>query len=147
MPSDKQKLFQEYVLTMMHASRLGADIMDISLQDKVATVLQMQALLYLKENPNIRVGELGRALHMSSPAVAQFTKRLIRSGYLIKEVNKNDRRSARLFLSAKGEKESQCLPGVIARKADKILQFVSVEDMQTVIHIANKVIDTIENQK
>ena len=147
MDNKKYELFEQYIYIMLKASRLGTEVFGISIQEKATTILQMHALMYIKENPNSSVGKLVKVLHMSSPAIAQFTNRLVRGGFIVKKEDPKDRRTIRLHLTSAGEKQSQELPTIIKQKAEKILAYISEEDMKTMIHILSKVIHTIEEDK
>lgn len=65
---------------------------------------QMPVLNYLAEHPGCTQVEMADFLQVSPASVALSTKRLQKAGYLTKEVDAENLRCKRLYLSAQGER-------------------------------------------
>ncbi len=147
MDTKKRELFEEFFQTIIKIERLRTEIIGISAHKKAATFLQLHALLYLSEHQNSTIGELSSALQMSSPAVAQFTNRLVKSGLIEKTSDKNDKRTVRLALTPKGKTESRELPALVKNNCHKILKYINEDDIRTMINIMSKLINGITREQ
>lgn len=65
---------------------------------------QMPVLNYVHEHPGCTQVELANHLEVSPASIALSTKRLQKSGYLVKEVDSDNLRCKRLFLSEEGDR-------------------------------------------
>lgn len=147
MSNSKQQLIERFFATTIEIRRIIDRISNISIEDKVATMLQMQALTYLKDRPKITVGEFGSELHMSSSAIAQFTDRLVNSKFVIREADSFDRRIVRLRLTSDGEKELVKLHIKMLEKINKFASYISSEDLETIVNVQSRVLKNLEDKK
>lgn len=142
----KRKLLEEFMLTMGKVHREIERLSTLTMEDKIASMLQLRALTYLKDHPQSTVGELANELKMSSSAIAQFTDRL-HSATLIKRVNdEKDRRVVRLVLTKEGITEISVAHEKIIETMDKFLHYISEEDLQIVVDIHKKALVKMGNK-
>ncbi|HUD44288.1 MAG TPA: MarR family winged helix-turn-helix transcriptional regulator [Patescibacteria group bacterium] len=146
MNKNKLDLVRRYIKIALKGTRLSNKMFAISLQDKATTLLQMSALQYLKDHPGATVGELANELVMSSPAIAQMTDRLVKTGWVKKEIDQKDRRITHLVLTAIGEKEINAIPNELKEKIDEVFSYISEEDLETVVKILTKFVHNIEER-
>jgi len=66
---NKEELIWEYISVMLKALRLGSGLSGVSPEDKIATMLQLQALIFLKDNPGLTIGEFAKELNTSQSSV------------------------------------------------------------------------------
>jgi DNA-binding MarR family transcriptional regulator len=143
----KKQLSQNFFNVMLKVARASNSILGMSLPEKATTALQIQALDYIKDYPRATVNELAEVLHMSSPAITQFTNRLVRNGLVLKDADKNDKRKMTLFLTELGKKEEKRLSTLIGNKAEKMFQYISEQDVQTLVEIMQKMSSAIDQKK
>lgn len=142
----KQKLFQEFISTMTKVRRIMDQMSNVSLEDRVATMLQMQALTYLKEHSQLTVGELAAKLHMSSSAIAQLSERLVLANFVSRGTDENDRRIVLLKLTGEGRKELERMHQKMIEKMGGFLEYISEDDLKAMIRIHKKVLDKLEKK-
>ncbi len=147
MNNSKQSLIERFFVTTIKIRRVIDQMSNVSIEDKVATMLQMQALTYLKDRPKITVGELGSELHMSSSAIAQLTDRLVNSKFVIRETDDLDRRIVRLELTKDGKKELIKIHTKMLKKINKFASYISSEDLETIVNVQSRVLKNLEDKK
>ena len=143
----KQELFKEFFATLIKTSRIAEKNVNYSLEDKTATILQMQGLSYLSESPNSTVSELARALNMSSSSIAQFTDRLNENQLISRKPDVNDRRIVRLNLSDKGKAGIVETRKRMFLKMGKVLNLITETDLKDLIRIQKKILHSLEKQE
>lgn len=146
MKTNKQKLMEQFFVTMTKIRRVMEKIANFSDEDKLATMLQMQALTYLKDHPRSTVSELAQSLQMSSSSIAQFTDRLADANLITREHDDSDRRIVRLVLTENGKNESICMRKKMFDKMDKFLEYISEDDLKELIRIHTKILQNLESQ-
>ena len=102
---NKQKLVEDFFETNIQIGKFLHQLSNISMEDKVTTMLQMHALTYLKKHPGETVGELAQSFQMSSSSAAQFMERLEKADLVERIHDKKDKRIIRLSITENGEKE------------------------------------------
>ncbi|MFH1601879.1 MAG: MarR family transcriptional regulator [Candidatus Shapirobacteria bacterium] len=143
----KQELFEEFFATVTKISRIAERSVNCSLEDKAATILQMQGLSYLSESPNSTVSELAQAVNMSSSSIAQFTDRLTENKLISRKPDVNDRRIVRLNLTDKGRSEIVETRKRMFHKMGKVLDLISESDLKELIRIHKKILHSLEEQE
>ena len=103
--------------------------------DNIPTMLQVQTLKTIKENSPITASELASRLQMSPSALTQMTDRLIKSKFISRKNDKNDRRLILLSLTNDGEQHLASILKRMEQKANQILDPISAKDLETVVTI------------
>ncbi|MGH7203939.1 MAG: MarR family winged helix-turn-helix transcriptional regulator [Candidatus Levyibacteriota bacterium] len=143
---EESELLQQFIGTMMKVRRFIDPAIGIPQEDKTATLLQTQALTFLKEHPQSTVGELAQYLHMSSSAIAQFTDRLTDAHLIERKNDPNDRRIVRLSLTATGDDRLISLRKVIQERMGNILTRIPEKDLKEVIRIFGNLLENLEEE-
>lgn len=115
-------------------------------KDLETTMIQAQALRFIKENPRATVGELARQLHISMSSTAQLTDRLEKRSWIKRSGDKKDRRIVRLSLTSSGEEE---LSGFYKQMVERMAEFygnIPLKDVRELLRIHNKLIGEIESK-
>ncbi len=84
--------------TMKTFHRMGSKAMhspDLSVQ-------QFQALAVMSTQPFWTLKEVAKSLKIKSPAASELIEKLVKSGWILREINPEDRRETKLKLSARG---------------------------------------------
>jgi DNA-binding MarR family transcriptional regulator len=144
MTTHKKEKVQRFFETVLQLRRLGSSVGHGSAQDRFATMLQMQALDFLKEHEKATVSELSGFLQMSSSSIAQFVDRLEKSKLVKRAEDKDDRRIVRLSLSGEGRKEIAEKERKILEKMGKILSHISESDLDNLLSIQTKLIEALK---
>ena len=147
MNNQRQKLIEEFVAGSLKIKRFFEQISTISLEEKIATMLQMQALEYLNNNHGSTVSELAQNLFVSSSSTAQLTDRLVTSGWIKRENDKSDRRIIRLILTSKGEEELSGMRKKRVEKLNGLLSYLSDHDLSEMVRIQTKLVDAVEKKQ
>ena len=146
MKSTKQKDFSSFFNTMLKMRKILDQTLDDSHGNFVPTMLQVQTLKTIQENPLITASELAYKLQMSSSAITQMTDRLIKTRLISRKINKNDRRLVQLNLTPHGEKHLTQVLKKMEQKANQVLAPISTADLQTIVKIFNNFLKENEKQ-
>lgn len=135
MKANKQKDFSKFFNTMLKMRKILHQTLDDTDGDNIPTMLQVQTLKTIKENSPITASELASRLQMSPSALTQMTDRLIKSKFISRKNNKNDRRLILLSLTNDGEQHLASILKRMEQKANQILDPISAKDLETVVTI------------
>lgn len=135
MKANKQKDFSKFFNTMLKMRKILHQTLDDTDGDNIPTMLQVQTLKTIKENSPITASELASRLQMSPSALTQMTDRLIKSKFISRKNDKNDRRLILLSLTNDGEQHLASILKRMEQKANYILDPISAKDLETVVTI------------
>jgi DNA-binding MarR family transcriptional regulator len=135
MNTTKQVLLNQFMQSLMRIRRIAEQSFIVSTKDRSTTLLQNQALLYVKDTPSSTVGELAEKLGLSSSSVAQLIERLINLSLIKKTVDRNDRRITHLALTKKGENQTEIAHSMLAEKVGNVFSQMPEEDLREVVRI------------
>lgn len=116
-------------------------------RDLETTMIQAQALRFIKENPGAMVGELAGQLHISMSSTAQLTDRLEKRSWIKRSADRKDRRIVRLSLTPSGEEE---LSGFYKQMVERMADFygnIPLKDVKELLRIHNTLIDAVESRQ
>ncbi|HOZ03355.1 MAG TPA: MarR family transcriptional regulator [Candidatus Woesebacteria bacterium] len=135
MKTNQQKDFSKFFNIMLKMRKILDQTLDDSDEDNIPTMLQVQTLKTIKENSPITASELASRLQMSPSALTQMTDRLIKSKFISRKNDKNDRRLILLSLTSDGEEHLASILKRMEQKANQILAPISAKDLETVVSI------------
>ncbi len=135
MKANKQKDFSKFFNTMLKMRKILHQTLDDTDGDNIPTMLQVQTLKTIKENSPITASELASRLQMSPSALTQMTDRLIKSKFISRKNDKNDRRLILLSLTSDGEEHLASILKRMEQKANQILAPISAKDLEIVVTI------------
>ena len=144
---NRQKLIKQYIAVIMKWIRIVRLSSNVSLKDKVTTILQMQALLYLRKHSHATVGELAGELNMSSPAAATFIDRLFDSNWITREDDPHDRRITRLVITKEGKTKLALIQRKHFEQMNEIVSLMPEADLKEMIRIMETAIKKWEENK
>jgi len=144
---NRQRLTKQYIAVIMKWMRIVKSSSNVSLKDKVTTILQVQALLYLQKHPRATVGELAGELSMSSPAAATFIDRLFDSNWITRKDDPQDRRITRLMITKKGKTELALIQRKHFEQMNEIISLMPEADLKEMIRIMETAIKKWEENK
>jgi len=147
MSTKKQILFLEFIQTMEKIKKISNLAPDKRGEDLGVTPLQMQALDYIKNNPNTPVRGFSDYFLMSPSSVSQLTDRLFALGLIDRKSDPDDRRSVLVFLTKKGEQFLKKLKKEMIKNIDFISKYMNIDDIEQMIRIHKNVLKKIEENK
>ena len=115
-------------------------------KDLEATMIQAQALRFIKEHPDATVGELARQLHISMSSTAQLTDRLAKRSWISRSGDKKDRRVVRLALTSYGEQELNSFYEQMVEMMAEFYGNIPAKDVRELLRIHNDLIDAVESK-
>ncbi len=146
MSLNKQILAEKFMVSSSKLGRIISQCSCISLEDKLTTLLQLQALTFLEEKKSVTVGELGSELFLSSASVAQLTERLVTAGKIVRKNDPKDRRITRLSLTSEGKKEIGRMKSHVVAKIAILLDYIPENDLLELVRIQTNLAEKLEKK-
>ncbi|MDD3487538.1 MAG: MarR family transcriptional regulator [Candidatus Moranbacteria bacterium] len=112
--------------------------------DPGITMLQINLLDHIKDNPGIQFRDLCENFLLSPSSVSQLLDRLYEQGFIDREINPDDRRFMLISLTKKGEKTIEKLKKERLKMMSGIAKFMSAGDIEKMIEIHKNVLGRIE---
>lgn len=137
-----KKLFE----TMLQIKVLMEQLCEGSFEDKVASILQFQALSFLVRNPNATNSELADHLKISASSSAQLADRLFKSELIERQQDEKDRRMVRLNVTKKGITEVEILKEKMYQRVEEVFSCLSQEDLQEFLRIHQVLLENLEKK-
>lgn len=134
------KLLAEFLSKAVKVRRLIEQ--SSSFEDKAATLLQIQALKFIKAHPKTPVGSLASELAMSFSAVTQLTNRLADGGFVKRANDPTDRRIISLLLTTKGEEQIKIFSEQMMKMHYIIFASIPDNDLKEMIRIFGNILDS-----
>lgn len=97
------------------------------------TVIQARILMAIYLCKNFTVGELGKAMSISSGNISTLCKKMERAGLLKRIRNEDDERVVKVVLTEKGIDIVEKIQADFEKKYNSIVSKVSEEDLQKII--------------
>jgi len=113
------------------------------------TLLQLETLIFLKQNKSAQMREVAEHLHIAMPSATSLINTLASLNLIDRQNDDSDRRLVRLVLTKKGE--SLLAKAVEAKKEriNKILSFMTQKDKKHMVSILETILERMkeENEK
>lgn len=122
-----------YMARMEEEARERSDIKDL-------TLTQMHYLETICELKNPNLTELAAALKLSKPTVTVLIDKLVEKDLIFKVKSDEDRRSAHLHLTEKGESINQMHEYAHKRMAEEIQKKISPDEMVQLIGLLGRIV-------
>lgn len=107
--------------------------------DLKITIDQWLVLKCLKENPKATQVELAEKVFKDNASITRIIDLLVKSNYLKRELNQNDRRKFDLEITASGDKILEDVYKIVLKNRSKALENISIEEIETVNSILKKI--------
>ncbi len=132
--------------TIMQLRKLVFQKAYSSHKERVATMLQLSALNFLKEQSGVTVGDLAQFLQLSKSSATQLTERLVKVRLVKRISDKRDRRCIHLTVTQKGEAELMALKKKVMEKMNRFLSKLPEEDIKELIRIHTNLIEDLKKE-
>ncbi len=147
MDSQKILLCETFFTFISKLKRISEQKSTLSIQERVMSFIQLHALRFIKDTPNVTVSELAAELSMSSSSTAQLIDRLLTSHYIQRIHDREDRRVVHLKLTTTGETHLQSLRKIRQQQLANITEHLSEKDLQELNRIMKKLITSLEKKE
>lgn len=145
MTAKRPLLLMEFAQTMERMMKMIEKTEKRSFEDPGVTMLQVQTLEYIKNNPDTSARDLSKQLYLSASSASQLLDRLYEQKLITRKNDLNDRRLLLVNLTKKGGTFLEMMKKRHFAVVKKITEFMTVEEMKTMIEIHTRVTERIEN--
>ena len=104
---------------------------------------QLFALMALQDMGECRLGELSQKLNVSAPTASGIVDRMVKSGYVIRDHDTEDRRAVKICLSSKGKKYAKHFRETITKRWSEVLGRLPEKDREGFLRIILKIKDIL----
>lgn len=101
---------------------------------------------FLSRHPGANQKQIAEFANITTAAVNQTIKEMIRDGYVQKETDENDRRHTRIFLTEKGQETGKRLQERLFHSDEVITAAISPEKEAEMIELLDKIHDCIRRE-
>jgi DNA-binding MarR family transcriptional regulator len=143
----KQELFDEFIVQSTKLKRCMEQRSHIPVGEKVATMLQTQALSYIQDNPLVTVSNLAHHLALSSSANAQLLDRLLESKWVDRNHDEEDRRIYHLSLTAQGKEKLEELQQLKKKRFENMLSVLSEAELESLVQIFKRLNSSLDEHQ
>ncbi len=124
-------------MDQFHKLNIGALFQDLTKFDCV-TILSIGHFNQKKQDTPLTVSELAERMHAKSSAVSRTLKNLEEKGFIVRTVNKSDRRNTYVELTEEGKAECSRMEQHMEDFAKKVFSRMNEEDMCKLIAYLNQ---------
>lgn len=108
------------------------------------SMLQIQALVFLKKHNNAQMGEIAQYFNIELPSATSLINKITKLGLAERKADKKDRRLVLIALTKEGTTLLQKAMEERSKKLTKTLSYLSEKDKQELLRIMKTVTDTME---
>jgi len=112
-----------------------------SLEDKINSALQMEALAFLGLEQGSSVSALASHLRTSLSSATQLTERLVKSGLVDRRHDQADRRVVTCSITEAGRQELVRMRGEMRAKLEKVLAVLPEHELSDLVRIMRALTD------
>ncbi|MGH7246395.1 MAG: MarR family winged helix-turn-helix transcriptional regulator [Candidatus Levyibacteriota bacterium] len=131
---------------MFTVSRYMKDTMSFNKNLIHLTVLQLQALAFLKRNEDAQMSEIASQFRIELPSATSLVNTLVKAGLVTRKQDKKDRRLVRIALSKQGTSLLEQASTERSKKVSEILTFLSEKDAADLLRIMENLAGKLTKQ-
>lgn len=128
-------------------SRFMKGNMSYSSELNSLSLLQIQALSFIKNKQNAQMREIADQFKIEMPTATVLIDKLCKMDLAERQEDKDDRRLVRIVLTKQGLRLLEKALTERTKKIDKIVSYLSEEDKKDLLRILNLLLERIENKK
>lgn len=137
-------LHTQLIEKMFTISRLMRDQMTFNTDVAHLSLVQLQALLYLKTHNKLQMREIAEHFAIEMPTATSLLNRLVELKFVSREADAKDRRVVRVSLTKKGQEVVTQAMEHRSKKIEFILSYLTEVDQQEFLRILTSVISRME---
>lgn len=104
--------------------------------------MQVQALFFIRETSDPRMRDLATYLAITPPSATALITSLIRSGYVRRSQDRQDRRTLHIMLTPKGKRALEKRLAIAAKGIEVMLHHLTLEETRQFTHLLKKIVIT-----
>lgn len=108
------------------------------------SMLQLQALVFLKRNTMAQMGEIAEHFKIELPSATSLINKLSKGGLVERKADDHDRRLVRIILTPQGEKLLDQAMKARSKKITETLSYLSEQDRKDLSLIMQKLTATMK---
>ncbi|HSW96924.1 MAG TPA: MarR family transcriptional regulator [Candidatus Saccharimonadales bacterium] len=125
-------------------SRLLKDRMCFDTELARLSMLQLQALIFLKKHDEAQMGEIAQYFNIELPSATSLINKITKLGLAERKADKNDRRVVLITLTKAGNHLLEQAMQERSKKITKTLSYLSELDKKELLRIMKTLTDTME---
>lgn len=107
-------------------------------------VMAAVAFHQMETGEGIRVSEIGKLMKIAPPTVTQFISGLEKTGWVVRRMDTQDRRSVQVFLTEEGKRQHECFETGMMKLFQSLSEHLGPEDTASLNRIMKKAFSFIE---
>lgn len=134
-------------LLLLKMVRLATGLLKRSPAERGFRMARMQALSVIQEMPGVTIKQLAHELTIKAPSATQAVELLVQENFVERRADSLDRRSTRLYLTAKGSNELTTLVAGFDAELNKLLGLLSPQEKNTLLEIFGKLMHELTKRR
>lgn len=130
-----------FALSKLLKEQITADLKLVHL-----SVLQLQALVFLHQNPDSAMSDIANFFKIELPSATSLINKLVDMDLAVRKEDKKDRRLVRISITLQGQNLLAEGMKARAKHMEKIVSYLSKEDQEAFLRILQNLIKTMEKQ-
>lgn len=145
-PADSTFVLDDYLFyNLNHASAQYGEEMEAAFRDLDIDQTAWRVLSLLSEDENSRVGEIARRGMIKVSTLSRRLERMVADGLILKDVGTDDRRTVRVSLTAKGQRELRRAREASAAIFARAIDGIAVDDVAVAISVLKRLRGNLES--
>lgn len=142
----RKKLIEKFLRSYFHFHRQIDASCDCTPEKRQFNRAQIELLYSLHKHGSLTVGEIAKGCAVTSSAATQLVEGMEQHGLITRSEDPGDRRVVRISLSPKGQQAYKTFHTKHIALVDQIMTEVSVDELQTLIRIQDKIQSNMEGK-
>lgn len=143
MPTDTKTI--QLAEIIFKASRLMREHMGFKSEVGNLSMLQLQALIFIKRHPNAHMREIANNFKIELPSATSLIDTLTKASLVERESDSRDRRVVKITLTEEGKTLLKQAVKMRTKKIATILSYLSNEDKSDLLRIMRKLLKNLED--
>lgn len=139
-------LNEEIAESMFTLSRLMKEEMTFDSETAQLTILQLQAMIFIKRNEAVTMTEVANHFNISLPTATSLSNKLVAAKLITRKSSNRDRRVVTLILTLKGKDLLLQAMKYRNAKLQTMLSYMSLEEKEQLLTIIKNLIRNIQKK-
>ncbi len=138
-----QKSLEQIVFVILHSSEILEEEMKQKSKLKALTSRQLYCLELIKTMQNPSLTELAEKMNISKASISVMVERLEKNSFIYKVTSDNDRRTAHVHLTKRGEKAASLHTELHKRISDLLTEEMTESEKEVLVGLLNKSVTSL----
>ena len=140
----KDSYTNQLIETFFNLSRLMKESMSFGRDFANLTLLQIQALIFIKRNQKVQMGEVAQNFKIELPSATSLVNKLCILKLAERKLDDSDRRMVYIVLTSKGVKMLEKVMDERSKNIRKNLSYLSQEDKKDLLRISKTLLEQMQ---